>query len=225
MFLKAQEISSNPLCCFINADIIITRRFVEALSEIHRLEKREYLVAGQRDDVQVKGPLKFEHGSWEAEIEALVRASGRRHPPAGSDFFAFPRGQYRPGQIPELLVGRAGWDLWMIYNGRKSGYKVIDLSREVTVIHQNHDYTHRRNGFISYEHDPEASFNLRNVPMGETYPYTLFACNYGYRKGKIVRTFSRGNIRRFVSFELHLRKERTPYRQLRTVLKAVKLVR
>ena len=224
MFLTAQSIASHQVCCFINADIIITNKFARSVLAVHDRIRSCYLIAGQRYDVRIDHFINFSE-AWEPEIERLISSSGRHHPPFGSDFFAFPKNQYGRDDIPELLVGRGGWDLWMIYDGRKRGMKVIDLSPTDTVIHQDHDYSHRKNGFVSYDHDPEARHNIRHIPAGETYPYTLMACNYTYKDGRFRRNFARGHLKWFLSYELHLRKNRSPFKEIRSVLKWVKLVR
>jgi hypothetical protein len=224
MFIKAQQSAEHDICCFINADIIIPNGFAETIVEIHKALKTGYLIVGQRYDVRVDREIPFDD-QWETTLNDLVRKGGRRHAPEGSDFFGFPTRQYGQDDIPGLLAGRAGWDLWMIYHGRTHRYKVVDISPTITVVHQDHDYSHRKTEFISYESDPEARLNLRHLPVGETYPYTLLACNYSYKNGKIRRNLARCNIQRFISYELHLRRLKSPFREMRTVLKLFKLVR
>ena len=53
-----------------------------------------------------------------------LRARGRPHLPAGSDYFLFPRHLF--AEIPEFAIGRAGWDNWMIYQARRQGWPVVD---------------------------------------------------------------------------------------------------
>lgn len=224
MFMKAQQLALHSICCFINADIIVTRKFADTLREIDTAIKGNYLIAGQRVDVQLDHVISF-NDQWEVSFLDYVKAYGRRHAPAGSDFFAFPKGQFKPGEIPELLVGRGGWDLWMIYHGRVRNAKVIDISPTIQVVHQNHDYAHRKNGYVSYDHDAEAQINLSHIPVGETYPYTLMACNYSYKNGHVRHNFARCHPRWFLSQELHLRTHRSPFREIRAVLKFGKIVR
>jgi hypothetical protein len=222
MFIKAQQSAEHDICCFINADIITTRAFSQTLIAIHQMLEKNYLLAGQRYDISLDHLLDFDEG-WEIQFRQLISQKGKVHPPLGSDYFAFPRGQYQ--NMPDLLVGRGGWDLWMIYYGRVRNLKVIDISPTITVVHQNHNYAHRRNGFTSYDHDPEAQANLQHLPIGETYPYTLYACNYNYKKGKTHHNFARCNLRQFLSFELHLRKKQSPYKYMRIILKKLKIIR
>jgi len=44
----------------------------------------------------------------------------------------------------DFAVGRPGWDDWLIYDVRMRKIPVIDATEAITVIHQNHDYSHSR---------------------------------------------------------------------------------
>jgi hypothetical protein len=44
--------------------------------------------------------------------------------------------------LPAFTVGRPRWDSWFVYHARRLNIPVIDASRVVTAIHQNHDYSH-----------------------------------------------------------------------------------
>lgn len=207
MFELANTIASHNICCFINADIVINRDFSQSLLEINELLTSNYLVVGQRMDVDLDQEIDFVAG-WEANLSKIVAQKAFLHPPTGSDFFAFPKGQYTVGDIPDLLVGRQGWDLWMIYNGRCRKAKVVDLSPTTMVIHQNHDYSHRKICIENLTTEEEALSNYSYLPPGELYTYTLFACNFCFNDGKIKRNFARGDLNRLIMHELSLRKHK-----------------
>ena len=205
MFEQVSLLARHKICCFINADILISKRFVKTIIDLQNIIGKNYLLVGQRKDVHLNEIINFD-ADWEAEIDQLTAECGSTHPPSGSDFFAFPKDQYRPGDIPDLLVGRGGWDLWMIYNGRVRDFKVVDISREIMIVHQNHDYSHRKQNFVGYGQDEEAQINLKYLPEEEKYSYTLMACNYYYESGKLHLNFARGNLKKFIDYELSLMK-------------------
>ena len=89
-----------------------------------------------------------------------VQSRGRRHPPMGSDYFIFPKTMFE--DIPAFALGRAGWDNWMIYAGRRARIPVVDANEAITVVHQNHDYHHLPNSQPHY-HLPES---LHNIELG-----------------------------------------------------------
>lgn len=222
MFEKINRIASNSICCFVNADIILTSRFTESVLTIHNLLGTDYLVVGQRHDLDLGHGIDFSE-NWEARLKKLIASSGTMHPASGSDFFAFPRGQYLQGDMPDLLVGRGGWDLWMIYNARVRKLQTVDLSPTAKVIHQNHSYNHRKVEFQGYRKDDEALANLRHLPEGETYDYTLSACNFVFKDGRIQKNFARGDLRRYLTYELNLRKDKPLFRILKKICSRLRL--
>jgi len=207
MFECIARIATHPVCCFVNADIILTSRFVHKALSIHEQLGKNYLAVGQRYDIDLDQELDFSE-NWQTDLEKLVQSSGSIHPPLGSDYFLFPKGQYLPGEIPDLLVGRGGWDLWMIYHARVCRLHVVDLSPSIKVIHQDHSYEHRKVKFQGYQEDEEALANLQFLPKGETYDYTLLACNFFFEHGKLRRNFARGDLKRYLAFEINLHKKK-----------------
>lgn len=207
MFEQATNLASNEICCFINADIITYYTFSKSILDIHKLLNKNYLVVGQRQNIDLDVEISFTE-NWETELDSLVHKSITIPPfsDSGSDFFAFPKSQYQKGDIPNLMVGRAGWDLWMIYNGRQKKFKVIDLSDTVMVLHQNHNYSHRKVKFDNYNQDEESLANYKHFPENERYLYTLPACNYSFKNQQLKRNFGRGNLKMFCIYEIRLRK-------------------
>lgn len=141
MFKIAQEIASYPLMCYVNSDIILTSGFLPAISQVRR---DTFLLVGQRWDVDLKVELDFSDPNWEEQLRSHVAEVGTLHGPSGLDYFVFSRGLYR--DMPPFAVGRTAWDGWMTYRARSLGVPVIDATDIITVIHQNHDYSHYPGG-------------------------------------------------------------------------------
>jgi hypothetical protein len=106
---------------------------------------------------------------------------GRLHPPAGSDFFIFPRALFK--DMPDFAIGRAGWDNWMIYHARQQGWPVIDATPSLMVIHQNHDYSHLPGGKPHY--DLEESQHNMAMAGGAVHMYTVLDTNWQLIGGRI----------------------------------------
>jgi hypothetical protein len=136
LFEKAQSLATNDLICYVNADILLMNDFMQAIEQVAS-QRTRFLMVGQRTDLEMKSPLDFGPG-WEQPLLIRVREEGRLHPPAGSDYFVFPRGLV--GRMPRFAVGRPGWDNWMIFHARSRKAIVIDATRVVTAVHQNHDF-------------------------------------------------------------------------------------
>lgn len=136
VFRSAQEIARNNTVCYINSDIILMSDFLSAIQEI---PFDKFLMIGQRWDLNLQAPWDFGE-NWEERLRSLVIQQGILHPPSGIDYFAFTKGDL--GMIPPFAVGRSGWDNWFIYNARSKKVPVIDATRVITAVHQNHGYSH-----------------------------------------------------------------------------------
>lgn len=59
-----------------------------------------------------------------------------------------------------FAVGRPGWDAWLIYDMRSKRIPVIDATRAITIIHQNHDFLHSQYRIKNYISGPEYKKNI-----------------------------------------------------------------
>lgn len=156
IFEQARLHSNSPVLAYVNADILLTSSFLQGAQTVHRVMPR-FLIVGQRWDLDVQEDLVVGRG-WEETLRQRVQMRGWRHPPAGSDYFIFPRECFQ--NLPPMAVGRAGWDNWMIYFARRQGWPVVDASSFIYVVHQNHDYRHLPGGQPHYRL-PETEENVR----------------------------------------------------------------
>ena len=172
IFRLARENSDSPLLAYVNADIILKRDFVETSRKILEREKK-FLLVGQRWDLDVQVDLEFPQG-WESEFDKDLAARGRRHPAGGSDYFVYPRDIFT--SIPPFAIGRSGWDNWMFYEARVKGWKLINCSKAINIIHQDHDYAHLPNGLPHYR-QPESAENVK-AAGGKRTIFTLLDCDH-----------------------------------------------
>jgi hypothetical protein len=138
VFPRAEALTESPVLAFVNADIVLLDDFAPAVERVAHARER-FLIVGSRWDLEVAEPLAFDPG-WERRVRALLAGAGRPHPPAGSDYFVFPRGFW--GGLPPFALGRSSFDNWLIYRARQAGDPVVDASRMVLAVHQDHDYSH-----------------------------------------------------------------------------------
>lgn len=137
-FKQVRDASDSDLLCYVNADILLLSDFRAALQHI-RAER--FLMVGQRCDVDIDEPIDFTEPDWESQVRAFAAEHGTLHSLWGMDYFVFPR-VGTLDHLPRFLVGRPGWDNWMIYNARKHAVPVIDATPMALVLHQNHGYRH-----------------------------------------------------------------------------------
>jgi len=182
MFQLARENSNSELLCIINADMILMSDFVEAAKQAVKL-KDKFVLLSQRWDLDVTQSIEFTEG-WQDRLSSFVHRQGALHRPAGSDFFLFPKSCYQ--DIPAFIIGRAGWDNWMIYKARAEKWPVIDCTPSVMIVHQNHDYSHLPEGKSHYDH-PDTNENIRLAGGQANIRYTILDSTHQLADGKLIR--------------------------------------
>jgi hypothetical protein len=187
--------ASMPLLCYVNADIIITQSLIDA---VRRVNFKEYLLIGQRWNLDVQDLIDFDDPSWEKDLFIRLSEEGELQPPFGSDYFIFPK--EIDWRLPEFAVGRPGWDNWIIYRARSLHIPVVDATVAGKVIHQNHNYAHIPSGINTQTFEgPEAlnnrllmgskdtSFNVGDATHWIKNAAVMKAKDYRYLKYRVIR--------------------------------------
>ena len=141
---QAQELARHDLLCYVNCDILLLADFRRAVERVAAAPE-PFLLAGRRWDVDIREPLCFQDSSWQDDVRKLALYTNRQRPSQWIDYFAFRRGLFHK-QIPEFVIGRPGWDNWLLWYARHSGARLIDASAVVLAVHQNHDYGYHPEG-------------------------------------------------------------------------------
>ncbi|MGB7539418.1 MAG: hypothetical protein WBM17_12840 [Anaerolineales bacterium] len=158
LFRQAESIAAQSLICYINADIILGRNFLDAVRALSAIE-RPFLAVGRRWDLEITEEIDYSDPKWEARLREQVRERGSLHAETGIDYFIFRRGLW--GKIPPFAIGRTMWDNWLILGARKRGAMVIDATESIWAVHQNHGYNHHPQGADGVWKGPEAVMNER----------------------------------------------------------------
>ena len=138
MFLRGQEMTTTPMVCWSNADVILTDQLVRA-AELGAAHRGCVYMIGQRTDIDQVTPLSF-GPAWQSDLTARAKAEGELKPVNWIDWFLFTRGLFQT--LPPFAIGRPGYDPWLIWRAAELGAAVVDATRFVPAIHQRHDYSH-----------------------------------------------------------------------------------
>jgi hypothetical protein len=182
IFSKVQEMAKNDILCYSNADIIFLNDFPAGVGKIN---DDRYLLVGQRWDLDLTTEVDYS-GNYQDELRQRTAQGGKLHDVDGMDYFVFRKGTLKA--LPAFLVGRAGWDNWMIYNARVEGIKVIDGTRGYLVIHQNHNYGHVKKS-VGRWLGPESDYNMALLG-GVEHRFTLYDATYRFNGVKVLRNLS-----------------------------------
>jgi len=168
VFNQAQRIAHHDIVCYSNADIIF---FNNILVAVKKIPVKDYLMIGERWDVDVTTPIEFSRENWAQDFFTFARSHHTVLNFPGMDYFIFPRGMLQD-MLP-FVVGRRGWDNWLIFHVRKREIPVIDATSVVHVIHQNHSYTHVPQKEGTRWEGPESWNNVKLVKNLQIYLWEL----------------------------------------------------
>jgi len=159
------------------------------------------MLCGQRWDHDIVRDLcKAPDGEWN-ELFAGRSKTGQLRGPAAMDFFIFPRELNL--EMPAFAVGRVGWDSWLIWRCRQMRLPVIDATRDLAALHQNHSYASLARG-CQHQQGPERTLNIR-LAGGLANMLTLREASHELKTGKIVSTSGlRGCSARLATFRPYL---------------------
>lgn len=162
IFEKAQEIAKNNILVYINADIILMDDFMITLN---RLPDNiiSFLIIGRRWDLAVWEEINFSNPQWSEHLKNDATKKGLLHQSTGIDYFIFNKGLYK--SIPPFAIGRPAWDNWLIWYSAVQGASIIDATKSITAIHQDHSYLHVDGG-IKGMYSGTESKNNRTLAKG-----------------------------------------------------------
>jgi hypothetical protein len=158
VFEQAERAAAHDILCYVNADIILLRDFMDAVAVVRR-QVWPAVIIGRRWDVDLHAPWDVTHPLSESQLRQYLSQHGRRQAIYAMDYFVFPRRLWR--DIPAFAIGRTLWDNWLVYQALALRIPVVDASEMVTAIHQCHDYAHVPGGTIAAWQGREAQRNLQ----------------------------------------------------------------
>lgn len=159
LFHEARKLATHDALCYVNSDVMLLGDFLPALERV-RARGRRFLMIGECWNLDLRTPVPFVDPSWQAQILRQVSECAVRRGSWYIDYFAFSRDLYH--ELPAFAVGRAGFDNWLVWKARALGATVVNATRVVTAVHQQHDYSHVRGGRAWSYGGPEA---VRNVQL------------------------------------------------------------
>jgi hypothetical protein len=156
IFRRAGEIARHNYLCYSNCDIVLMEDFWKAFEKVRAWRER-FLLVSQRWDMDIASPIDFGDG-WELRLREAALEHGMRQNEYWIDFFLFCKGLYT--EMPQLIVGHCYWDNWMIWKALDRGVSVVDASRFVVPVHQNHGYNTQFGRVKGVTSDPLSQRNL-----------------------------------------------------------------
>jgi hypothetical protein len=176
-FATIGQLAPAGIECFVNSDVVLTKDLLAAVDAVRTSPR--FLLVGQTRDLSLDDPELDDPD----QLRQRALREGRLRGPAAIDWFVFPSGLFDP--LPPFLVGRAGFDNWMIWKARQLG-PVIDATDAVVAIHQPHDYAHLEGGKDEAYYGAEAKHNVA-LGGGKARIYTLHDASHKMRADFSIR--------------------------------------
>ena len=192
-FTLARKIAANPILCYVNADIILMNDLVDAVHKIAAWSS-QFLIVGRRWDLDIRSELDFS-SQWAETLREQARIQGRLGEATFMDYFVFTA-ETATG-FPAFAVGRPFWDNWFIYHARSQKVRVVDVTDQVLVVHQNHSYAHVPAREGERWQGPEGNQNLM-LAGGWLHVFTLDDCTHRLTDRGVRPAFSWRRLSRFL---------------------------
>ena len=171
----------DSVIAHVSTDIILCKDFTETIERVDKLfENKNYYLIGRRIDIDAI-PSFSKTSFTDIDINKL-KNDGSIHPPSATDYLVFSK-NFRI-KMPPFIIGRPGWDNWLIGYCKKNKIPIIDTTDSITALHQNHSYPSKKLSY--FEEECDYNFNLSG---GDNNLMTLRESDYIYLfcENKIIR--------------------------------------
>ncbi len=138
MFNVTSQKYPSPFIGFANADNLFGNSLIETLTGLSKccwdlLHGRMSLLVGRRRGVNASEISEDPSGEYVDQIASRFR----RHGTYAQDYFIFGGGgSFRWEDVPDFVVGRAGYDNWFVVMAQRWNVSLVDCSETISNLHQ-----------------------------------------------------------------------------------------
>jgi len=132
IYLKMNKFNDR-IFMYINTDIVLLN---SPYSTIELLLNRfsQFLAVGRRYEINIKKRISIR------QIKRLIHnGTVKQKNDSWIDYFLFTKGIF--DQVPPFALGKTFWDKWLVWSTLKKEIPVIDITKQLTAIHQTHTYS------------------------------------------------------------------------------------
>ena len=173
MYLEAQKKFNTTFYCYTNSDILFDRNLTNTIRFL-KMSAR----GGHIDKLLVVGRRWNWHLEKNASLTELAAVgnyvkNSTMFSANAQDYFLTARNGYPWATIPDFVVGRVGYDNWLVATALAKGIPVVDVTETVTALHQSgRDGDHagwkaKFEGYINYGYAKRFDYSLGYVTCGQ----------------------------------------------------------
>ena len=195
---KAEAAAQWDKMLYVSTDIILLEDVIQATEKISTRFQRYCAVVG-RNNVELSHLVDFDNPQWEDSVRALIDRT-KKFDVAAGDFFLFNKGLFK--DIPPFAIGRTAVDNWLMYRTLAVKGALIDATQAITIVHQNHDYSHHPQGREGVYKGFEAQRNLE-LAGGREHVFYISDANWKMTLAGFHRSKPEEMRRKFIFDALH----------------------
>jgi len=145
---------------YVNGDIIVNEQFIDTVDAVLGVFDKDVLLVGQRTNVQ------WEHGVDVSDPKFSFMdyfRTGTLFNTNAIDYFVVTKKAIDWSAIPRFVIGRAGYDNWLIRHSLSLGDKVavVDGTNSIPAIHQTDEDGNKAHGGKAVRSDQDKNYNRR----------------------------------------------------------------
>ncbi len=189
---------SNDVILYTNSDIIFLENVTDMANinfELNNIMHSSIgsLLIGSRTNIDLEEKINFSDPDCRKNLFSTA-STGKLSAPEWIDYFVFS-GQ-ATDDMPPLRIGRGGFDNYILYLMKKRRIPIVDITKSILAIHQNHSYSHHPEGKQGIWYGEDARENLRIAGGYHAY-LSLDDADYIYNSGILIK--NRHRLRYFLS--------------------------
>ena len=183
MFLAVQEKYNSSYYGYANGDMMFDKRLVDTLTEILPAvnKMKQVLIVGRRTNVKLLAKQEIRTLREVAELGSHGKLFGTN----AEDYFITKAHGYPWQSIPDFVIGRVGYDNWLVVTALVKKIFTIDMTKTVMAVHQ----TDTDGNFAGHSKKPSGDTYINYALAGKRFDYSLGHVTCGqfytdYQKGK-----------------------------------------
>ena len=201
MIRRVRGMAKYPTLAYLNCDMIVMPDLVAA---VNRIPFSRFLMVAQRWDTEMTDLVEFCSGGYE-QVREIVERHGVLSRITAIDMLLF-RGEIWQ-DLPPLYVGRAYYDNYLLFRALAANVPLVDATKSITLVHQNHGYGHIAGGIDAVWDGNEGQHNLETAGGFESL-CSIEDATWELSPDALKRNFCRGDTTRYAKIRRSLWRER-----------------
>ena len=133
MYFAAQNRSDSLFYSWFNGDILFDDGLIKTLTTIEQYlnQLNKPLIVGRRVNFDLR-----DRELWNKSDVTEAAKKGQLHANIAIDYFILARNQFIWDKVPDIVIGRSHYDVYLVYLAVKNKLSVVDATKTILALHQ-----------------------------------------------------------------------------------------